>query len=69
MRLFHSLFLALALMGSHAIAQTAYPDRPIKMTNSWFAILAPAGTPKEIAARLNVEVLKAVGDAEVRRKH
>jgi len=36
--------------------------------NSWFAILAPAGTPKEIIARLNAEALKAVGDTEVRRK-
>jgi tripartite-type tricarboxylate transporter receptor subunit TctC len=36
--------------------------------NSWFTILAPAATPKEIIARLNAEVLKAVGDPEVRRK-
>jgi tripartite-type tricarboxylate transporter receptor subunit TctC len=36
--------------------------------NSWFAILAPAGTPKEIIARLNAEVLKAVGDPEIRGK-
>ena len=36
--------------------------------NSWFAMLAPAGTPKEIVARLNAEVLKAVGDPEIRRK-
>jgi tripartite-type tricarboxylate transporter receptor subunit TctC len=36
--------------------------------NSWFAILAPAGTPKDIVARLNVEVLKALSDTEVRRK-
>jgi tripartite-type tricarboxylate transporter receptor subunit TctC len=36
--------------------------------NSWFAILAPASTPKDIVARLNAEVLKAVGDPEVRRK-
>src|SRR5947209_8927350 len=36
--------------------------------NSWFAILAPAGTPKDIIARLNAEVLKAVGDPDVRRK-
>src|ERR1700712_5614556 len=36
--------------------------------NSWFAILAPAGTPKEIVARLNAEVLKAVGDPEIRAK-
>src|SRR5437588_528244 len=36
--------------------------------NSWFAMLAPAGTPKEIVARLNAEVVKAIGDADVRRK-
>src|SRR4051812_30193476 len=36
--------------------------------NSWFAMLAPAGTPKEIIARLNAEVLKAVGDPEIRAK-
>ena len=36
--------------------------------NSWFAMLAPAGTPKEIIAKLNAEVLKAVGDPDVRRK-
>lgn len=36
--------------------------------NSWFTIMAPAGTPKDIIARLNAEVLKAVGDPEVRHK-
>ena len=36
--------------------------------NSWFALLVPVGTPKEIVARLNAEVLKATGDGEVRRK-
>jgi tripartite-type tricarboxylate transporter receptor subunit TctC len=36
--------------------------------NSWFAILAPAGTPKDIVARLNAEVLKALADPEVRSK-
>jgi tripartite-type tricarboxylate transporter receptor subunit TctC len=36
--------------------------------NSWFAILAPAGTPKDIVARLNAEVLKALADPEVRHK-
>jgi tripartite-type tricarboxylate transporter receptor subunit TctC len=36
--------------------------------NSWFTILAPAGTPKEIVARLNAEVLKALADPEVRAK-
>jgi tripartite-type tricarboxylate transporter receptor subunit TctC len=36
--------------------------------NSWFAILAPARTPKDIVARLNAEVLKALADDDVRRK-
>jgi tripartite-type tricarboxylate transporter receptor subunit TctC len=36
--------------------------------NSWFAMLAPAGTPTEIVARLNAEVLKALGDPDVRHK-
>jgi tripartite-type tricarboxylate transporter receptor subunit TctC len=35
---------------------------------SWFAILAPAGTPEEIVSRLHSEVVKALGDADVRRK-
>jgi tripartite-type tricarboxylate transporter receptor subunit TctC len=36
--------------------------------NSWFAIMVPAATPKDIIARLNAEVLKALGDADVRHK-
>ena len=36
--------------------------------NSWFAILAPAGTPKEIIKRLNDEVLAALADPEVQQK-
>jgi tripartite-type tricarboxylate transporter receptor subunit TctC len=36
--------------------------------NSWFAMLTPAGTPKDIVAKLNAEVVKALADADVRRK-
>ena len=36
--------------------------------NSWFAIMAPAGTPNEIVARLNAEIVKALADPEVRDK-
>jgi tripartite-type tricarboxylate transporter receptor subunit TctC len=36
--------------------------------NSWFAMLAPAGAPKDVIAKLNAEVLKAIGDPEVRRR-
>ena len=54
---------------------TQFPDVPTVSEsglpgfffNSWFAILAPAGTPKDIFARLNAEVVKAAGDPEIRR--
>ncbi|MEO5676080.1 MAG: tripartite tricarboxylate transporter substrate binding protein, partial [Usitatibacter sp.] len=36
--------------------------------NSWFTVMAPAGTPKEIVARLNAEIRKALADPEVRAK-
>jgi tripartite-type tricarboxylate transporter receptor subunit TctC len=36
--------------------------------NSWFAIMAPAGTPREIISRLHAEVVKALDDSDVRRK-
>ncbi len=36
--------------------------------NSFFAIVAPAGTPKDIVARLNAEVAKAANAPDVREK-
>ena len=36
--------------------------------NSWFTVMAPAGTPKEIIARLHAEIRKALDDPEVRDK-
>ena len=36
--------------------------------NSWFTIMAPAGTPREIVARLHAEIVKALADPEVRAK-
>ena len=36
--------------------------------NSWFAMMAPAGTPKEITNRLAMEVKKALDDPEVKAK-
>ena len=36
--------------------------------NSWFAMVVPAGTPKDIIARLNAEVVKALADPDVREK-
>jgi tripartite-type tricarboxylate transporter receptor subunit TctC len=36
--------------------------------NSWFAMMAPAGTPKEITNKLAAEVKKALEDPEVKAK-
>ena len=36
--------------------------------NSWFTIMAPAGTPKEVISRLHAEVVKALADPDVRAK-
>jgi tripartite-type tricarboxylate transporter receptor subunit TctC len=35
---------------------------------SWFAIVAPKGTPREIVARLHVEIVKAENQPEVRTR-
>ncbi len=53
-----------------------FPEAPTVATsglpgfqfNSWFTVMVPAGTPKEIVARLNAEILKALADPEVRDK-
>jgi tripartite-type tricarboxylate transporter receptor subunit TctC len=36
--------------------------------NSWFTIVAPAGTPKEVVARLHAEIARALADPDVRAK-
>ena len=53
-----------------------YPDVPTVSEaglpgfefNSWFAVMAPAGTPTDIVARLNAEIVKAVNDPAVREQ-
>jgi tripartite-type tricarboxylate transporter receptor subunit TctC len=36
--------------------------------NSWWALVAPAATPREIVARLNAETLKVLNSPETREK-
>ena len=36
--------------------------------NSWFAMMAPAGTPKAVLQKVHAEVVKALGDASVREQ-
>ena len=35
---------------------------------SWFGVLAPAGTPADIVQRLNTEIVRILGTAEVRER-
>jgi len=54
----------------------AFPDAPTISEsglpgfefNSWFAVMAPAGTPKAIVNKLNAEFKKALADPGVREK-
>jgi len=64
------------LLGVASPARSAlFPDAPTVgealpgyVFNSNFSVVAPAGTPKDIVARLNAEIAKATGAPEVREK-
>jgi tripartite-type tricarboxylate transporter receptor subunit TctC len=47
------------------LAQSGYPGI---LSENWYGLYAPAGTPKEIIARLYTELSKAVADADTRQK-
>ena len=47
------------------IASTGLPGFTFQ---SWFAVMVPAGTPREIVARLNAEIVKAVADPGVQQQ-
>ena len=65
--------IPLAVAGDKRIA--ALPDTPTTTeagmpeykVNGWFALLAPAGTPKPIVERLNKEMKAAVEDPQVKK--
>jgi len=46
-------------------AESGYPE--FVMLN-WYGILAPAGTPRGIVARLNADIVKALGTADVAKR-
>jgi tripartite-type tricarboxylate transporter receptor subunit TctC len=50
------------------IATVAESGLPGFEAVSWFGLFAPAGTPREIVGRINVEVRRAFADAEFREK-
>lgn len=47
------------------IAELGYPGYDF---SSWFGVLAPAGTPQPVIARLNAEIVKALKDPVVLQK-
>jgi tripartite-type tricarboxylate transporter receptor subunit TctC len=51
------------LPGTPTVAESGIPGFE---ANTWYGILAPAGTPKAVVARLNSEVTKALDAPEVR---
>jgi len=66
-----------ALGVSSAQRQPAAPDVPAVAETpglssfdfmTWYGVAAPAGTPPEIVARLNAEIAKALGEADVKEK-
>ncbi|NUA27900.1 tripartite tricarboxylate transporter substrate binding protein [Cupriavidus basilensis] len=56
---------ATALPDIPTVAESGLPGYAFE---SWFGVLAPAGTPKEIVAALNGEIAKALAAPEVRER-
>jgi tripartite-type tricarboxylate transporter receptor subunit TctC len=62
-----------ALAVTTAKRSSVFPDLPTMAsiypgfeTDNWYAIFVPAGTPKEIIAKLNAETIKALKSPDVR---
>ena len=47
------------------IAEQGFPGFEVA---GWFGVVAPAGTPKDIVARFNKEIIKTLGQPEVRER-
>ena len=64
---------ALAVSGAKRLS--LMPDLPTiaeagvpgYQTSSWYGILAPTGTPKDIVSRLNAEIVKTLAEPDVRK--
>ena len=48
------------------IVEGGYPDLTV---DTWFGLLAPAGTPPEIVARVNAEIMRALQTPEILEKY
>jgi tripartite-type tricarboxylate transporter receptor subunit TctC len=48
------------------IVEEGYPDLTV---DTWFGLLAPAGTPPDIVARVNAEIMRALKAPEILQKY
>ena len=62
------MFSAKRLPGAPEVPTLAEAGGPPLESSTWVMFLAPAGTPRDIVARLSAEVAKAVGSADIRGK-
>lgn len=51
-----------ALPDLPTVAESGFPDYNV---STWYGLFAPAGTPREVIAKLNVEINKALSDPQV----
>jgi len=54
-----------ALPGVPTIAESGLPGYEVSM---WLGVLAPAGTPKAVINRLNADIVKVMGEAEMKKQ-
>lgn len=54
-----------ALPNVPTVAEAGLPGAEVLV---WYGLLAPAGTPKDIVARLNAEIARALGRPEIRAR-
>lgn len=47
------------------MAEAGFPGVEV---NSWFGLVAPAGTPQPVVAKLHAEFVKALGYADVQKR-
>ena len=72
--LFRSQLRALAVMSQHrphalpdlpTIAEAGYPDLD---GDAWVGVLVPAGTPKDVTARLHQEIVKIIDEPDTKER-
>jgi len=54
-----------ALPGLPTIAEAGYPDLD---GDAWVGVLVPTGTPKDVAARLHVEIVKIIDEPDTKER-